>query len=192
MSVPRAVWLILGGVGAWYFLTQTSTGESAVETVTAAVAGWQNVNEGPTWVPVINQTEVAQAIPTNLLARQAYQESRFRQDVIDGTTTSSAGALGILQLEPAFFSTVGSSVAIPYTAGNTTDQISQAGQEMASLYKQFGDWGLALAAYDWGSGNVSTWLAAGGTGAMPTETQNYVSQILTDVPVPSVLMPAQA
>ena len=184
--------MIVGGVAAWYFLTQTAPGESAVETVTAAVAGWQNVNEGPTWVPVINQTEQALGLPANLLARQAYQESRFRPDVIAGTDVSSAGALGILQLEPAFFSSVGPSVAIPYTAADTTAQISQAGQEMQSLYNQFGDWGLALAAYNWGSGNVSKWLAAGGTGPMPQETQDYVSEILTDVPLPSVLTGASA
>lgn len=184
----RLLWLAIGGVAAWYLLTQTAPGEYAVEAVTAAVAGWANVNEGPTWVPVINQTEVANGIPANLLARQAYQESRFRQDLITGAEASPAGALGILQLEPAFFSSVGPTVPTPYSAGDTQAQISQAGAEMARLYKQFGDWGLALAAYDWGSGNVSGWLTSSGDIAtMPTETQDYVSQILADVPVPSVL-----
>ena len=189
----KALFLLIGAVAAWYVLTQTAPGESAVETVTAAIAGWQSVNQGPVWVPVINQSELASGIPTNLLARQAYQESRFRQDVISGATSSSAGALGILQLEPQFFSTV--QVPTPFAASDTTAQISQAAQQMAALYTEFGDWGVALAAYDWGAGNVSAYLknpynATSNPGGiqLPAETQAYVSEILTDVPVPSSLM----
>lgn len=182
--------LLLVGIGAliWWGYTQGAGSmlETGAETLEAAVEGWANVNEGSTWVPVINATESGYGIPTNLLARQAYQESHFRASIIDGTQASPAGALGILQLEPAYFSSV--TVPVPFTTSDTTNQISQAGQEMARLYGVYSDWGLALAAYNWGEGNVNAWLAAGSSpGAMPTETQNYVAQILTDVPVPSRL-----
>jgi len=163
--------------------TATSALETGVETVQAAVMGWASVNEGPTWVPVINQSEAAYGLPANLLARQAYQESHFRQEVIDGTKASPAGALGLMQLMPQDFGSV--TVPIPFNASDTQQQISDAAAYMARLYAQFADWGLALAAYDDGPGNVQKYLA--GQRALPTETQNYVAQILTDVPLASSL-----
>ena len=58
---------------------------------------------------------------------------------------------------------------------------------MKSLYNQFGDWYLAMAAYDWGPGNVQR--VVGRTGyadfwelyrrnVMPAETRNYVPAII--------------
>jgi soluble lytic murein transglycosylase-like protein len=180
------LWLLGGSIAAWIIVNRGSVSgslETGVETVTAAVSGWQNVNDGPVWVPVINQSEAAYGIPANLLARQAYQESHFRREIIDGTTPSSAGALGILQLMPQYFDSV--NVPRPYTSADTQAQITQAAQQMQSLYSQFGDWGLALAAYNDGAQNVKDYLA--GTRPLPLETQTYVAQILTDVPVPSMM-----
>lgn len=183
---------VLGAAGIGYLLySQRSTVaagaadvvQSGVEDVTAAVSGWKTVNNGPQWVPVINAAESQFGIPTDLLARMAYQESRFRTDNITGTNASPAGALGILQLEPAYFSTV--RVPIPFTDSDTAAQIQQAAQEIVRLANYYnGDWGLALAAYNDGEGNINKYLAApAGTIKLPTETVNYVSQVLTDVPV---------
>ena len=112
-------------------------------------------------------------IPTDLLARQGFEESSFLPDIIDGTQVSSAGALGIMQFEPA--------TAAQYGVSNPLDPsqaIPGAAAYMAALYKEFGSWSLALAAYDAGPGNVQA--AGPGIPAFP-ETQNYVSQILSDV-----------
>ena len=58
---------------------------------------------------------------------------------------------------------------------------------MKSLYDQFGDWYLAMAAYDWGPGNVQRAVARTGyadfwelyrRGALPSETRNYVPGII--------------
>jgi len=58
---------------------------------------------------------------------------------------------------------------------------------MKSLYNQFGDWYLAMAAYDWGPGNVQRAVARTGyadfwelyrRGALPGETRNYVPGII--------------
>jgi len=180
------LWILGGAVLAWVLYNRSGIGstlESGAETVTAALTGWQAVNDGPVWVPVINQTESAYGIPSMLLARQAYQESHFRRPIIEGTQVSSAGALGILQLEPQYFTTV--RVPVPFTAADTQAQITEAGKEMARLYNAFADWGLALAAYNDGEGNVKDYLA--GVRALPQETQNYVAQVLGDVPVASVM-----
>jgi soluble lytic murein transglycosylase-like protein len=120
---------------------------------------------------LLNATEVQYGIPTDLLARQAYQESRFQPSVISGGP-NSAGAVGLMQFEPA--------TAAQYGVTNLNDptqEIPAAGAYMAALYKQFGSWSLALAAYDAGPGNVTNY---GGIPPFP-ETQNYVSQILADV-----------
>jgi soluble lytic murein transglycosylase-like protein len=178
----KILWWILGGAGLLYLLTQrqqvAQLAQSGEEDVTAALSGWQTVNDGPIWIPVINTTENQFGIPPNLLARMAYQESRFRTDVISGTTTSPAGALGILQLMPQFFSTVQG--PIPFQRSDTVAQITQAAQQLTALYAHFGDWALALAGYNDGQANVDAYLA--GNRALPMETSQYVSQILTDVP----------
>jgi soluble lytic murein transglycosylase-like protein len=110
-------------------------------------------------------------IPTDLLARQAYQESSFLPSNIYGGA-NSAGAVGVMQFEPA--------TAAQYGVTNLDDptqEIPAAGAYMAALYKEFGSWSLALAAYDAGPGNVTKY---GGIPPFP-ETQNYVAQILADV-----------
>jgi soluble lytic murein transglycosylase-like protein len=113
----------------------------------------------------------------------AYEESHFRPEVIAGTKTSSAGALGILQLMPQFFQTV--RVPTPFTTADTVAQISEAAHFIVSLYNRFQDWGIALAAYNWGAGNVQKYIA--GTAQLPSETSTYVSEILTDVPLPTAM-----
>ena len=61
---------------------------------------------------------------------------------------------------------------------------------MKSVYNQFGDWYLAMAGYDWGPGNVQRAVMRTGyadfwelyrRNALPTETKNYVPQILAAV-----------
>lgn len=188
-EVTRQQWLLLGVGGAilaylYYNRSSVSSAaQSGVEALTAATEGWQSVDEGPTWVPVINQTEAALGIPANLLARMAYQESHFRPEIINGTLPSPAGALGILQLMPQYFSTV--QRPTPFSTQDTLDQINQAGQLLVSLYNQFQDWTLAIAAYNDGAGNIEKYLS--GQGSLPNETQNYVADVVADVPVPGAL-----
>jgi membrane-bound lytic murein transglycosylase D len=61
---------------------------------------------------------------------------------------------------------------------------------MKALYNQFGDWYLAMAAYDWGPGNVQRVVSRTGyadfwelyrRNALPTETKNYVPGILAAI-----------
>ncbi|MGH2855375.1 MAG: transglycosylase SLT domain-containing protein [Solirubrobacteraceae bacterium] len=131
---------------------------------------------------MLNAAEAANGIPTNLLARMAYEESHWRDDIITGSTISSAGALGILQLEPAYFSSV--NVPRPYTDADTTAQIAQAAAELARLYGVFGSWPLAVAAYNDGQGNIAAYVA--GTRALPAETQKYLQDVFADVPAAAV------
>jgi soluble lytic murein transglycosylase-like protein len=117
---------------------------------------------------LLNAAEQQYGIPTDLLARQAFQESSFDPSVIYGGP-NSAGAVGLMQLEPQYYPGVN-----PNDPGQA---ITAAASTMAGNFKSLGSWGLALAAYDAGIGNVEKY---GGIPPFP-ETQNYVSQILSDV-----------
>jgi membrane-bound lytic murein transglycosylase D len=64
------------------------------------------------------------------------------------------------------------------------------GKYMKSLYNQFGDWYLAMAAYDWGPGNVQRAVMKTGyadfwelyrRGNLPGETKNYVPGIIAAI-----------
>lgn len=177
MARDVPLWLLIGaGIG----VLAAVGGGAAV-----AIGYWQQSANAQKWAPFLAAAEQAFGLPVNLLARQAYTESGYQQSIIDGTKASSTGALGILQLEPEYFSTV--QRPVPFSDQDTIDQINQAAGQMASLYQQLlglatstgaNPWALALAGYDAGAGAVQKY------GGIPpfTETQNYVSSILADVP----------
>ena len=119
----------------------------------------------------IAAAEDRNGIPANMLARLLYQESRYREDIISGARRSPAGAVGIAQFMPATAAELGVN---PYDA---FESIDGAGRYLARLYKSLGDWALALAAYNWGIGNVRR----KGIASAPTETRNYFTQILADL-----------
>ena len=126
---------------------------------------------GAQYAPALANAEARYGIPSGLLARLAWQESRFRADIISGATVSGAGAVGIMQIVPKWHP--GVDALDPFTS------IDYAGRFLAGLYRQFGSWELALKAYNWGAGNVRAMLA--GAKSEPLETRNYSSQILGDL-----------
>lgn len=126
---------------------------------------------GAAYAPLLAAAEVRHKIPSGMLARLAWQESRFRADIISGKTVSSAGAMGIMQIVPKWHPGV--------DPLNPASAINYAGGYLASLYRQFGRWDYALKAYNWGPGNVQSWLR--GQKSEPTETRLYSSQILSDI-----------
>ncbi|MGH7168694.1 MAG: transglycosylase SLT domain-containing protein [Gemmataceae bacterium] len=131
------------------------------------------------WGPVIAATEQKYGLPSGLLARQAQQESSYESAIISGSQASSAGALGILQLEPAYFPSV--RAPVPFSDAAVTAQIDAAGAEMRRLYDDQGSWVYALAAYNWGEANLNSF-ASTGSPPIPAETAAYVADITADVP----------
>lgn len=155
------LWLLLGGA-----LLAALAGGGVV-----ALAYWKRSANAAKYLPALHAAEDAYDIPRDLLARMAYQESRFREDIINGTTSSAAGARGLMQIVPRWHP--GVDPLDPYAA------IDYAARFLRSLYDQFKSWKLAVAAYNAGAGNVSKY------NAVPPfpETQAYVSQIFNDVKV---------
>lgn len=150
---------------------------------TVREADWRQVEEGPRWIPYLLRIESSLGIPQYLLARMAFQESSFREEVIRGAKASAPGALGIMQLMPKYFDCV--RAAIPYTDDDVRAQILRAGQYLVSLYERFNDWAEALAAYNFGPGNEEAYLEHRLV-KLPKETVDYVTEILADVPTPSI------
>ena len=138
----------------------------------ADMATGYNINKVPIqYRGAIAQAERAHGIPDGMLARLLWQESRYRPEIIDGRKRSPVGALGIAQFMPATARELGIDPLEPFQA------IAAAGRYLASLYRQTGAWPEALAAYNWGIGNVKR----KGLAAAPTETRNYFGQILADL-----------
>jgi len=109
-------------------------------------------------------------LPAGLLEAVAYRESRFRPEIIDGRVRSSVGAVGIMQIMPRWHPELGEAGAL-----DPKRAIPYAANYLNTLRKQFGTWPLALAAYNWGPGNLSKWQRDGGT--WPAETRTYVDEI---------------
>lgn len=128
---------------------------------------------GEQYREAITRAEEQYGIPTSLLGRLLFQESHFRPDIINGTKRSSAGAIGIAQFMP------GTARELGVDPLNADQAIAGAGRYLRQLYDRLGTWTEALAAYNWGIGNVKR----KGLAAAPAETRAYVLEILNDVEV---------
>lgn len=150
---------------------QGETGGILYQIGTAISIIWAPPGSADPYLESINAAELRYGLPSGLLARLLYQESRYRPEIIDGSKRSSAGAVGIAQFMPATARDLGIDPTNPYQS------IDAAGKYLRRLYDSTGSWSDALAAYNWGIGNVQR----KGLAAAPTETQNYVSQITSDL-----------
>jgi soluble lytic murein transglycosylase-like protein len=133
---------------------------------------WEPPKSAEKYLPLIRENEKKYNMPPNLLARVAYQESHYRDDIINGPYTSSAGAQGIMQIVPRWHPNVN-----PW---NPDEAIPYAAKYLHKLMKRFGNWKDALAAYNWGPTNLSRF-KKGELVVMPKETKNYVAEISRDV-----------
>ena len=107
----------------------------------------------------------AHELPIGFLARLIWQESGF-----DTVAVSRAGAQGIAQFMPEVAAEMGVDPFDP------TEALPASARFLRDLYRQFGNAGLAAAAYNAGAGRVRNWLSR--RTRLPQETRNYV-QIIT-------------
>lgn len=107
----------------------------------------------------------AHDLPIGFLVRLIWQESGF-----DTQTISRAGALGIAQFMPGTAAEMG--LADPF---DPTEALPASARFLHDLHRQFGNHGLAAAAYNAGSGRVRSWLAK--RSKLPNETRSYVYNI---------------
>ena len=114
---------------------------------------------------LIENSAAAERLPVDFLTRLIWKESAFRTDAV-----SPKGAQGIAQFMPGTASERG--LADPF---DPEQAIPHAARLLRDLRQQFGNLGLAAAAYNAGAGRVTAWLE--GKGGMPAETRDYVLAI---------------
>jgi hypothetical protein len=101
-------------------------------------------------------------IPIAFFARLLWQESRFQAFEV-----SRVGAQGVAQFMPATAAEVGLDDPFdPFKA------MPASARFLRKLHNEFGNLGLAAAAYNAGSGRIQKWLS--GRSALPRETRDYV------------------
>src|SRR4051812_5617458 len=119
---------------------------------------------------MIESAARANGLPLEFFARVIWQESRFQTDAVGPVTRSGQRAQGIAQFMPG---TAGERRLLdPF---DPVQALPKSAEFLGELRDQFGNLGLAAAAYNAGPRRVQEWLA--GTGYMPQETRSYVSAI---------------
>jgi membrane-bound lytic murein transglycosylase D len=125
------------------------------------------------------------------LAWLAESESTFNPAAL-----SPVGAKGLFQLMPETAKSLGLQTFLPDERTNPEKSARAAAQYLRRLHGRFGDWPLALAAYNAGEGRVSRTLAkqnaktfAEIADALPAETRMYVPKVLATIEVRAGLAP---
>ncbi len=108
-------------------------------------------------------------LPVDFFTRVIWQESRLQADVI-GPPTTGGRAEGIAQFMPG--TAVERGLYEPF---NPAEALPASGEFLAELRNEFGNLGLAAAAYNAGPQRVRDYLS--GIRGLPRETRNYVLAI---------------
>ncbi|MBB4371709.1 hypothetical protein GGD63_004510 [Bradyrhizobium sp. cir1] len=110
----------------------------------------------------LREAAEASGIPVPFFARLLWQESRFRSNEV-----SPAGAQGIAQFMPETAAEVG--LDDPF---DPMKALPASAKFLRKLRDDFGNLGLAAAAYNAGPGRIQKWLAR--ESELPRETRDYV------------------
>ncbi len=113
----------------------------------------------------IEQDAAENQLPVEFFARVIWQESRFNAQAV-----SSKGAQGIAQFMPSTADYRG--LVDPF---DPIEALKNSASYLHDLKEQFGNLGLAAAAYNAGPGRVAAFVA--GRRGLPSETRNYVAII---------------
>jgi hypothetical protein len=108
----------------------------------------------------------------NLVGRVIHQESRG-----DPNAVSPKGAKGLMQVMSHTGFDPGMGVE-PMRDDSPEENVRFGRDYLAALLKRYDDVPTALAAYNWGLGNVDEWIAGGRKGELPEETQTYIRNIV--------------
>jgi len=112
----------------------------------------------------------ANGLPVEFFARVIWQESRFQPDAVGPRTRTGARAQGIAQFMPA--TAAERRLLDPF---DPVLALPKSAEFLRELRDEFGNLGLAAAAYNAGPQRLRDYLA--GTRTLPSETRNYVFAI---------------
>jgi soluble lytic murein transglycosylase-like protein len=119
---------------------------------------------------MVESAAKAESLPLEFFARVIWQESRFQPDAVGPLTRSGQHAQGIAQFMPGTANE--RRLLDPF---DPVRALPKSAEYLNELRGQFGNLGLAAAAYNAGPRRVQDWLD--GKGSMPAETRNYVVAI---------------
>jgi hypothetical protein len=134
----------------------------------AAAAGSTDTRESVCLM--IESAARAHALPLEFFARVIWQESRFQPDAVGPMTRFGNRAQGIAQFMPGTAAERG--LLDPF---DPVQALPKSAEFLRELRAQFGNLGLAAAAYNAGPQRVRDFLA--GSRGLPAETRNYVLAI---------------
>ena len=111
------------------------------------------------YLPVAKSIAAKHGVPEDLFLRLVQQESGWNPNAV-----SNKGAMGLAQLMPGTAAKLGVNPRDPH------QNLEGGARYLSMMYKRFGNWRLALAAYNAGPEAVATY------GGVPPdkETKNYV------------------
>ena len=134
----------------------------------------QTSDLGDSVCQMIETAARAHDLPPEFFARVIWQESRFRPDTVGPRRRNGESAKGIAQFMPGTAAEKG--LLDPF---DPVQALPKAAHFLRELKDQFGNLGLAAAAYNAGSSRVRGWLA--GARMLSVETRKYVAAV-TGVP----------
>jgi Transglycosylase SLT domain/SPOR domain len=155
---------------------------AAEEQSSARAAGESALPPGSTTAPphsaaaadsmclMIESAAAANGLPLEFFVRVIWQESRFQPDAVGPLTRSGQHALGIAQFMPGTAAERG--LLDPF---DPIAALPKSAELLKDLRGEFGNLGLAAAAYNAGARRVHNWLD--GVGGLPAQTRDYVAAI---------------
>lgn len=188
MKTAIAVGLLLGVVLYWRFFRDDDAGSAELNSDdggTLVTAGDDESNvfldtmdKFKNWPAgsdpyrgIIESAATINGVPVQILAWLLWKESRYNPEIINGTKRSRVGAMGIAQFMPK---TARDELGSEQAALDPAIAIPGAARYLRKLFGRAGSWEGALAAYNWGIGN----LTRKGIDAAPDETVDYYTEIL--------------
>lgn len=149
--------------------------QAAYERSEANPAAYRPVGPvGDPWGPYIKEAAQRFSIPESWIHAVMQQESGGHQYLDGQLTTSSAGAMGLMQLMPATYADMQSQFNLGGDPYNPHDNIMAGAGYIRQMYDHYGAPGF-LAAYNAGPQRVDDYLTSGRP--LPDETVNYVASI---------------
>ena len=129
---------------------------------------------GDPWGPYIKEASIRFSVPEKWIREVMRQESGGRQYIDGGLTTSSVGAMGLMQLMPVTYAQMRDRYGLGPDPYAPHDNIMAGTAYIGEMYARYGSPGF-LAAYNAGPGRLDSYLV-GGT-PLPHETVGYLTSI---------------
>jgi Transglycosylase SLT domain len=118
----------------------------------------------------IASAATANRLPLEFFVRVIWQESRFKADAVGPLTRGGQRAQGIAQFMPAT-----AAERLLHNPFDPAEALTKSAAFLRELQDQFGNLGLAAAAYNAGPQRVRDWLV--GKRFLPAETETYVRRV---------------